>query len=64
MDGTKKVSDYLIDRKIDRLSKEKQLVMTANDEIVWLLGQRISNKFRITNNTSNMLELSMCKQIK
>ena len=64
MDGSKKVSDYLIDRKIDRLSKEKQLVMTANDEIVWLLGQRISNKFRITNNTSNMLELSMSKQIK
>ena len=64
MDGTKKVSDYLIDRKIDRLSKEKQLVMTANDEIVWLCGQRISNKFRITNNTSNMLELSMYKQIK
>ena len=64
MDGTKKVSDYLIDRKIDRFSKEKQLVMTANDEIVWLCGQRISNKFRITNNTSNMLELSMYKQIK
>ena len=64
LDGTKKVSDYLIDRKIDRLSKEKQLVVTANDEIVWLCRQRIGNKFRITNNTNNMLELSMNKQIK
>ena len=59
MKGNKKVSDYLIDKKIDGFTKERQLVVTANDEIVWLCGQIISNKFKITNRTSNMLELSM-----
>ena len=59
MNGNKKVSDYLIDKKVDGFNKEMQLVLTANDEIVWLCGQIISNKFKITNRTSNMLELSM-----
>lgn len=59
MNGNKKVSDYLIDKKVDGFTKERQLVVTANDEIVWLCGQIISNKFKITNHTSNMLELSM-----
>ena len=59
MNGNKKVSDYLIDKKVDGFNKGMQLVLTANDEIVWLCGQIISNKFKITNRTSNMLELSM-----
>jgi tRNA(Ile)-lysidine synthase len=59
MNGNKKVSDYLIDKKVDGYTKQRQLVVTANDEIVWLCGQIISNKFKITNRTSNMLELSM-----
>ena len=61
MKGNKKVSDYLIDKKVDCISKENQLVMTADDEIIWLCGQRLSDKVRITNNTSNMMELSIFK---
>jgi len=61
MKGNKKVSDYLIDKKVDCISKENQLVMTADDEIIWLCGQRLSDKVRITNNTNNMMELSIFK---
>ena len=61
MNGKKKVSDYLIDNKIDCFKKENQLVFTADDDIIWLCGQRISDKVKVTNNTSNMMELSYSK---
>ena len=61
MNGKKKVSDYLIDNKIDCFKKESQLVFTADDDIIWLCGQRISDKVKVTNNTSNMMELSYSK---
>ena len=59
MKGSKKVSDYLIDKKIDIFEKEKQLVVTANSEIIWLCGQRLSNKVKIKDNTCNFMELSI-----
>ena len=61
MRGRKKISDYLIDIKVDRFNKEKQLVVTADEEIIWLCGQRLSNKVRVTNNTVNLMELSIYK---
>ena len=59
MKGSKKVSDYLIDKKIDIFKKEKQLVVTANSEIIWLCGQRLSNKVKVKDNTCNFMELSI-----
>ena len=61
MSGSKKVSDYLIDIKVDCFNKEKQLVVTADDEIIWLCGQRLSDKVRVTNETINLMELSIFK---
>ena len=61
MRGSKKVSDYLIDTKVDCFNKEKQLVVTADDEIIWLCGQRLSDKVRVTNETINLMELSIYK---
>ena len=38
MNGHKKISDLLIDNKVDGFTKDKQLVLTANDEIIWVCG--------------------------
>ncbi len=61
MTGNKKVSDYLIDAKIDRISKQQQLVLEAGGEIMWLCGQRISDTAKITSKTENFMELSFSK---
>jgi tRNA(Ile)-lysidine synthase len=58
MSGHKKVSDLLIDNKVDRFSKNNQLVLTADGEIIWVCGQSISDQVKVTNNTTNFLELS------
>lgn len=57
MKGEKKISDFLIDEKISRLTKQNQLVLTDSKKIIWLIGKRIDNRFRITNSTKKVLEL-------
>ena len=49
-------------RDRNRFDKEKQLVLTADDEIIWLCGQRISDKVKVTNKTSNFMKLSIACQ--
>ena len=61
MKGSKKVSDYFTDKKIDNFNKESQLVLTAGDDIIWICGQRLSDKVKITNSTTNIMELSLFK---
>ncbi len=63
MDGTKKVSDLLIDEKVDRFTKEKQLVVTADGEIIWVCGQRISDGVKVTKNTTEFVELSLEREL-
>jgi len=58
MNGHKKISDLLIDNKVDGFTKDKQLVLTANDEIIWVCGRSISDQVKVTNKTTNFLELS------
>jgi len=57
MDGTQKVSDFLINRKIDRFEKEKQFVLTADGEIMWVCGKQISHKARIKPTTKKAVNL-------
>ena len=57
MNGSKKLSDYFIDKKLNSHQKSKQLVLTADDEIIWICGDRISDRVKITEKTSKMLEL-------
>ena len=58
MKGTKLVSDYLTDRKRNMMQKMQQHVLTDRDgDIIWLIGERTSEKTRITADTKNILEI-------
>lgn len=59
MKGSKLISDYLTDRKINILEKSKQLVVAdSNGDILWIVGERTDNRFRIDNNTKRIIRLS------
>ena len=58
MKGHQKVSDFLINQKVDRLEKEYQSVLTADGEIIWICGKRLSNSVKITKNTNQKAVLS------
>ena len=58
MKGHQKVSDFLINEKVDRLEKEYQSVLTADGEIIWICGKRLSNSVKITKKTNQRAVLS------
>ncbi|HET7152794.1 MAG TPA: tRNA lysidine(34) synthetase TilS, partial [Candidatus Kapabacteria bacterium] len=55
----KKISDFLTDRKVSTATKKETLVLCSNKHIVWVCGQQIDNRVRITDATKRVLELSM-----
>lgn len=60
MNGMKLVSDYLTDRKKNIFEKRAQLVLTdAQQRILWLVGERTDNRFRITPHTQQALRLTI-----
>lgn len=54
MKGRKRVSDYLTDRKFSLLQKERQWVLCCGEEICWLVGERLDNRFRIDEGTKSV----------
>ena len=60
MEGHKLVSDFLTDSKLSLLEKRRQLVVTdATGAILWLVGLRTDNRFRVTPQTTAILRLSL-----
>lgn len=57
MKGKKLVSDYLTDCKINRLQKAEQFVATCGDDIIWLIGHRSDNRYRVTDKTIRILKI-------
>jgi tRNA(Ile)-lysidine synthase len=55
MNGFKKVSDFLIDEKTPRHEKDRQYVLLSGDDIVWLIGRRIDERYRVTDDTKEIL---------
>lgn len=58
MTGRKKVSDFLIDAKVSMAEKQRQFVLLSGDDIVWLVGRRIDDRYRITSGTDTVLRIT------
>ena len=57
MTGRKKVSDFLTDAKVSAAEKQRQFVLLSGDDIVWLVGRRIDDRYRLTEETENVLRI-------
>jgi tRNA(Ile)-lysidine synthase len=55
MKHKKKLSDYFIDNKYSIFDKKKARILESDRKIVWIIGDRIDNRFRITNSSKNAL---------
>lgn len=55
MKGRKKLSDYFSDQKFSRFQKERTWLLCSGDTIVWLVGERADNRFRIDKSTKRAL---------
>ncbi len=55
MQGMKKISDFFIDQKIPLHEKENTWLLCSGKKIVWIVGQRLDDRFKVTNKTQNVL---------
>ena len=60
MDGkSKKVSKLFKDEKLSLLQKENTWILYSNDDIVWVIGIRQDERFKIDTNTKNSLQIAI-----
>ena len=57
MSGRKKISDYLIDKKVSMAQKSRQFVLLSGDDIVWVVGRRLDDRFAVTKRTERVLRI-------
>ena len=60
MDGkSKKISKFFKDEKLSLLEKENTWLLCSNNRIVWIVGHRQDERFKIENTTKNILKIQL-----
>ncbi len=57
--GKKKLKNFFIDEKIPREDRDKILLVADGHHIIWIVGYRISEAYKITDNTKLVLEIKI-----
>ena len=61
MKGKKKLSKFFKDEKYSLLDKSNVWLLCSNDEIVWIIGKRQDDRFKITETTTKITQINYIK---
>lgn len=53
------MKDYLIDRKIPRQERDFLGLLAEGNEILWIIGDRISQKYKVSEETRHILHIQI-----
>ncbi|WP_040213821.1 tRNA lysidine(34) synthetase TilS [Clostridium polynesiense] len=59
MKGTKKLKDIFIDLKIPQVKRNEIPLICFDDDIAWIIGYKISDKYKVDINTKNILQINI-----
>ena len=59
MQQKKKLSKFYIDEKYSLFDKDQQWLLCSQENIAWVIGKRIDNRFKVTNKTQRILKVSI-----
>ncbi len=57
MKGLKKLSDFFIDEKYSIPDKENAWILASGDQLVWIVGKRLDDRFKINTQTKRILRI-------
>ncbi|HEV8537699.1 MAG TPA: tRNA lysidine(34) synthetase TilS [Bacteroidota bacterium] len=57
MNEKKKVSDFFIDEKVPLIEKHSIPLLISDDEIVWICGERLDDRYKVTDATRTIIRL-------
>lgn len=61
--GTKKLKKYFIDKKISKPRRNSMYLLAKGDEIIWIIGDNVSDKFKITKKSEKIVRFSLASMI-
>lgn len=59
LNGKKKVSKFFKDEKLSLIEKENTWLLISKNEIVWVIGKRLDNRFKVSKTTSTILKIKL-----
>jgi len=60
--GQMKLHDFFINRKVSRAQRARVLLVCQGEDIVWVVGYRIDDRFKVTERTHEVLRLEIIKK--
>ena len=55
MNGSKKISDFFINKKFSIIEKEQTWLLISGNDIIWVIGYRIDDRYKYTKDTKNVI---------
>ncbi len=59
MKGKKKLSKYFKDKKLSLIEKSKTWLLCSNEQIIWVIGMRQDERFKVETNTNNIIQIRL-----
>lgn len=59
MKGKKKLSKFFKDEKMSLIDKSNQWILCSKNQVVWVIGKRQDDRFKLNDNTINKLQITL-----